>query len=240
MANTSAKSCAAKRSKVDWLQVQENAISGKRLTALSDLSAVLILSLKGFYDPRYRWQVDGLPPTDSEWNDIQHAISEMENEVMKGLIGAILPHAMADIGGFEALDCDGSIYLAADYPELYEVLSDDLKIDSMTFKVPNLNGRFPRGFETGDTVGFEGGEKEHTLTELEMPSHTHTNFPHAHSEIIAVPALGEISPGVPFPSATPSAGSTGFQSVDIDPTGGGEAHNNEPQYTIVKWLIVAR
>ena len=225
---------------MDWAQIQANALGGKKLTALSDTSAVFLLSMSGFYRPRYRWTVGNLPPTDSEWNEIEHAISQAEDELMRGLIGAIIPHVLEDISGFEALNCDGSSYLAADYPELYAVIHDDLKIDSLTFRVPSLNGRFPRGADIGDTVGFEGGESEHTLIESEMPSHTHTNFPHNHSEIIAVPAVGEVGVGVPFPYAVSGAGATGFSSVDIDPTGGGEPHNNEPQYTNIRWLIIAK
>lgn len=225
---------------MDWAQIQENALIGKKLTALSDLSAVLILSLSGFYRPRYRWTVDNLQPTDAEWNDIEHAISEMENEVMHNLVGAIIPHVLASIGLFDALDCDGSSHLRADYPELYAVIDPDLIIDADNFRVPDLRGRFPRGFESGDTVGFEGGEKEHTLTELEMPSHSHTNLPHNHSEISVTPSIGAAITGVPVPSAIPSVAVTGFASVNIDPTGGGEAHNNEPQYTVIRWLIVAK
>jgi len=225
---------------MDWAQIQANALTGKKLTALTDLSAVLILSARDYYSKRFRWNVAGEKPTDSEWNDIEHAINQMEDEIMQGLIGAIIPHVMADISAFEALDCDGSTYLEADYPELYAAISPDLIIDATSFRVPNLNGRFPRGQDTGETVGFEGGENEVILTEAQLASHTHTNFPHSHSEVTAIPSLADFGTGAPVPSATPSVGVTGSVSVTIDNTGSNEPHNNEPQYTILRWLIIAK
>jgi len=224
---------------VDWAHIQANSITGKKLTALSDLSAVLILNLSGFYRPRHRWNVAGEKPNDAEWNDIEHAISQMEDEIMQAAIGLVIPHVLADTTNLSVLDCDGSTYLREDYPNLYAVISPDLIIDADSFRVPNLNGRFPRGKDTGETVGFEGGEKEHVLSVGEMPSHSHSNPPHNHTEIIAVPSVAGVGVDVPVPSATPSAGATGFASITIDASGGGDAHNNEPQYTILKWLIVA-
>lgn len=225
---------------MDWAQIVDHTATGKKLTALISESAVLILSLSHYYRPRRRWNVNGGYPSDSDWNDIEHAISEMENEIMSGLIGAVIPHVLADITGLNVLLCDGATYARIDYPELYAVISTDLIIDADYFLVPDLIGRFPRGADIGQAVGFEGGESEHLLTDTEMPSHTHGNFPHSHGEIIAAPALADLGTGVPVPSAVPAVGSTSPQSITIDSSGGGQAHNNEPQYTALSWFIIAK
>lgn len=225
---------------MDWAQIQQNALTGKRLTALSDLSAVLILSLSGAYRPRYKWTVSGEKPNDTDWNDIEHAISQMEDEIMKGLIGAIIPHVLADIGDFEALDCDGSSYLREDYPELYSVIDPALIIDADTFRVPNLSGKFPIGKSEDYDIGDTGGEAEVTLTIPQLPSHTHGNVPHEHGYIY--PASVFINGGLEAPAsaAQPFPEVTNSTTIEIDETGGDNPHNNMPPYFVVSWLIVAR
>lgn len=68
--------------------------------------------------------------------------------------------------------------------------------------------------------GTHGGEAEHTLTVLEMPSHTHGNV-----RTYSRDGTGNISPG----ESAGGDGSSEFTSA----TGGGEAHNNMPPYIAV-------
>jgi microcystin-dependent protein len=53
------------------------------------------------------------------------------------------------------------------------------------FRLPNLQGRIPVGRDASqtefDVLGETGGAKTHTLTEAQMPSHTHTTPNHSHS-----------------------------------------------------------
>jgi len=225
---------------MDWAQVQTNALSGKKLTTLSDLSVVLILSLSEFYRPRFRWQVGSDKPTDTDWDEIEKAISQMEDEIMRGIIGMILPHVLADLSNLDVLPCDGATYLRVDYPELYEAIHINYQIDADSFFVPNLRGKFPIGESDDLVLSSEGGSVDETLDIIHMPSHSHTNFPHSHSEISALPALADLGTGVPVPSAIPSVAITGASSIAIDNTGGGAAHNNMPPYHAIAWVIVAR
>lgn len=153
------------------------------------------------------------------------------------LIGAIVPFYTEELPNLTLL-CDGSVYNKVDYPLLWEVLPAAAK-DATTFTVPDLREKFLLGASEDYPVSQEGGEFAVTLTEAEMPSHTHTNTPHSHSESVAFASVNEISPGVPTPSAVPAAGFTGLQSVAIDSTGGGEAHENMPPYYAIRFYIVA-
>lgn len=88
-----------------------------------------------------------------------------------------------------------------------------------------IAGRVIVGIDAGqtefDTLNETGGAKTHTLTEAEIPAHTHTYTK---------------SPGAS--SVGSDAGGDGTQTLDTEntgSTGGGVAHNNLPPY-IVKYV----
>lgn len=181
------------------------------------------------------------------WDEIGSMTGEEAAAIFKAILmsrtefsmlGAILP-MYTELVPTTMLLCDGSVYNKSDYPDLWALLPSGGK-SATTFTVPDLREKFLLGASEDYYVSQVGGSFEVTLTELEMPSHTHGNFPHSHGEIIAIPALGEISPGVPFPSATPSAGTTSPSSITIDNTGGGQAHENMPPFYALRYCIVAK
>ena len=87
--------------------------------------------------------------------------------------------------------------------------------------IPNLNSpsRFLRGSTTSGTTG---GADTHTLTEAEMPSHTHSITGEA----------GGGSRSLPGSSSTSTARTFGTNA-----TGGNGAHNNLPSYYEVVWIL---
>jgi hypothetical protein len=81
-----------------------------------------------------------------------------------------------------------------------------------------------------DTIGKEGGEKAHTLTVDEMPSHRHTQTRYADALAVSGGDQGVLSAGT-------SSVSTGQQTLY---SGGGQAHNNLQPYKVVyMWLRTA-
>ena len=89
---------------------------------------------------------------------------------------------------------------------------------------PNLKGRFIVGYDSTDpdysTVGFVGGEKEHTLTVGEIPAHTHSYTAPNGSGVIG------------------DAGITANASnINTGSTGGGLAHENRPPYYVLAYII---
>lgn len=114
---------------------------------------------------------------------------------------------------------------------------------STTFNVPDLRGRTVAGQDdmggssanrltgqsgglNGDTLGASGGTETHTLTEAELPSHTHENTFGTAS--INSNYAGGITGIIPT-----SEGS----GVDTRATGGGNAHNNVQPTFILNYII---
>ncbi len=90
---------------------------------------------------------------------------------------------------------------------------------STTFNLPDLDGRSPIGEGTGDatnatawTLGEKGGDETHTLTESEMPSHTHS-----------VPQGGDRSSSTGYRT---SAAQDSRASQTTGSKGGDQPHNN--------------
>lgn len=170
--------------------------------------------------------------------------AQMFNVIVEGVIvtnpltGAILPFAADNMefinqnpsdGPSGLLKCDGSSYLAADFPALFAVIGYTWGGSGANFNVPDLQGRAPIGDGSGSglstrIIGNVGGEESHTLSVAEMPSHVHT-------EGNATPTLADIT--------TPTT-IVGVPSVTVTgSTGGDTPHNNMQPFSVVAYYIVA-
>lgn len=71
--------------------------------------------------------------------------------------------------------CNGSEVSRTDYSELFNVIGTTYGTGdgSTTFKLPDLRDKFVIGTGDDNTLGSTGGEKEHILTEAELPEHRH-------------------------------------------------------------------
>ena len=150
--------------------------------------------------------------------------------------------------------CDGTTYKRNDFENLFNVIGNKynngvILFDS--FKVPNLQSRFPLGASSEYTLGKMDGESTHELTEAEMPPHSHQL-----TEIIGSKATGSGWAGVNFSTGDGKIehfdfpqGVTGARFPKTEKTGGeitinnmipevkAKAHNNMPPYLVVNFII---
>lgn len=148
-------------------------------------------------------------------------------------IGAIIP-----FGGINApagwLICDGQAVSRTTYSDLFSKIGTSYGAGdgSTTFNLPNLKGKVLVGQDTDQTefneIGKTGGEKTHTLTIDEIPSHNHsvgTWYGGSGSSDFKINAAAG--------DASPIGGDTSGN------TGGNQAHNNLQPYTVSNYIIKA-
>ena len=81
---------------------------------------------------------------------------------------------------------------AASHPELHAVGMEEINLGNQLFRLEGNNSitivdpRFPVARQAGNanfgTLGNMGGHSTHTLTQAQMPSHTHTQNLHTHTQ----------------------------------------------------------
>ena len=134
------------------------------------------------------------------------------------------------------LVCDGTSYRKADYPALAAVLG--ATGSGREFEVPDLRGRFLMGVSEAHPPASQGGEETHTLTEEEMPSHSH---------LLVGPGTWQRGAGVWGSNVGAGSGWTtvssyqegSFGRLEAGPAGGGRPHNNLPPFYTVAYIIKA-
>jgi microcystin-dependent protein len=137
--------------------------------------------------------------------------------------------------------CDGSAVSRTTYSRLYLAIGTTYGIGNGTgtFNLPNLQGRVPVGLKATEplfsALGNTGGTGAHTLSESEMPSHTHTGTTDATSTNSTLTNNG-VTSGVG--TADVATGSVlHSHTFTTNSTGGGLAHNNLQPYIVLNYII---
>ena len=148
--------------------------------------------------------------------------------------------------------CDGSSYSTTTYADLFAVIGYIYGGSGGNFNVPNLKGRVVVGLDAGDTdfnnLNNSGGEKQHTLTVDEMPSHNHSiNDPgHTHDygdyRVLRTQTCmgGSENRGISDPPNYESVNRTtdvAYTGITMNNTGGNQPHNNLQPYRVLNYII---
>lgn len=142
--------------------------------------------------------------------------------------------------------CDGQLLPISQNTALFSLIGTTYGGDGRTTTaLPNLQGRLPmhpgRGPGlTARRLGQRGGTEMVTLSEQQMPSHTHTlraednlGFANSSSPNNAVIARASSGAGRAYKNTTSSlVGMNGVQN-----TGGSQAHNNLQPFLAINFII---
>lgn len=152
-------------------------------------------------------------------------------------IGAVVSYA-----GLNAptgwLICDGRAISRTTYANLFAIIGTQYGAGDgdTTFNIPNLKGKVVVGLDGNDTdfntIGKTGGEKTHTLTIDEMPSHNHFLYDAAGGSV-QFPAYTAKDNGTT--GATTTNGYASLTGI----SGSSQPHNNLQPYQVQNYIIKA-
>ena len=128
--------------------------------------------------------------------------------------------------------CDGTVYQIADYPELAAFLEKQHGSKNFfggdgtnTFAVPDLRGRFVLGNSASHAVGSTGGSETVTLTEAQMPSHSHS-----------VRAINGNTTSYAFQKGTDMLNFS-VRTFSSGEAGSSQPHENMPPYYVLCYIV---
>ena len=156
-------------------------------------------------------------------------------------VGSVISYIKA-IAPENWLVCDGSAVSRTDYSELFNVIGTTFGTGdgSTTFNLPNLKGKTIVGLDNSDTdfnaIGKVLGEKTHTLTVAEIPSHNHS-----------MGSFNQYNDGTGGSFAESekvgrtTSGADGSKGINpIFNTGGSKEHNNIQPSFVLCYIIKAK
>jgi microcystin-dependent protein len=139
------------------------------------------------------------------------------------------------------LFCNGSAVSRTTYSRLFSVIGSIYGNGdgTGTFNLPNLQGRVPVGLKATEplfsALGNTGGTGAHTLSESEMPSHTHSGTTDETTTNSTLTNNG-VTSGVG--TANVATGSLAHShTFTTNSAGGGASHNNLQPYIVLNYII---
>jgi microcystin-dependent protein len=144
-----------------------------------------------------------------------------------------------------SLEANGQLLQISQYTPLYALIGTYYGGDGVTtFALPDLRGRVAVGNGAGPGLsnyylGDKGGTETVTLTQAQMPSHTHTINAYSVEGDSAVPTDNvPAKSGAGDPDYSSSAPDVTMAADTVSSAGGNQPHENRPPFLTLKFCIV--
>ena len=139
--------------------------------------------------------------------------------------------------------CEGQLLPIVENSALYQLIGTTYGGDGQsTFALPDLRSRVPLHFGVGPdglnySISQKAGTESETLTNQQIPSHTHPLLASADQAASVNPgsnAIGTPLTATPFYADTPN---TNLAAQSISPVGGSQPHENCQPFLCLNYII---
>jgi microcystin-dependent protein len=138
-------------------------------------------------------------------------------------------------------NCDGQLLPINQNQALFSLLGTTYGGNGTTnFALPDFRARVPMHVGNGHTLGERGGEASHTLTQSEMPQHTHVlnaSQTDANSPQPASPAPNILARSVNNFYGPPDANLSPLVPGTVSNVGGSQPHENRQPFLVLGFII---
>ena len=133
--------------------------------------------------------------------------------------------------------CDGRLLPISEFATLVAVIGTSYGGDGeSTFALPDMRGRIPIHQGGGFALAQSGGAESVTLTESQIPSHTHQMLASSDPAGARVVTNAVFGRGVADTYASEFTGQA-LSSQSVDVTGGSQPHSNFQPYLCINHII---
>jgi microcystin-dependent protein len=134
--------------------------------------------------------------------------------------------------------CNGQLLPINQNQGLFSLLGTTFGGDGrVNFALPNLQGRVPIHVGNGHTLGQNGGEQAHTLTNSELPTHSHVVNASSVTATLEAPANTEVLGAAAVNLYRSPTSLEGMDVGIVGNNGGSQAHTNMQPFLALNFSI---
>lgn len=134
--------------------------------------------------------------------------------------------------------CEGQLLPISENETLFQLIGTTYGGDGQsTFALPDLRGRIPIHQGNGFLLAETGGAEEVTLTESQLPTHTHPLLASTNVSTLSDPAGNVSAQTGTFDQFQTTPGAANMAMESISEVGGSQPHTNFQPYLCVNFII---